>query len=286
MILSTIMVGFRLETDPHVELLHSMSNLDVFAPDARPAFDEPRRCKICAARSALFGAVDFSKNCEERNGQFLPDSGIPVYFYRCQTCGFTFADMFDQWTSLNFFTHIYNEEYVKVDPEFVTIRPQNMARFIASLFDQQKASISVLDYGGGEGMLADLLDRDGYRSAVAYDPFGTTTAIRPAGQYDLITCFEVMEHVPDPLGTVADMAGFLKAEGVIVFSTLLQPKNFDQIKLEWWYASPRNGHISLFSRSALKRAWASVEFQCASLNANLHMAFKTVPDFARHLVNP
>ena len=52
-----------------------------------------------------------------------------------------------------------------------------------------------------------------------------------------------MEHVPDPLGTVADMAGFLKAEGVIVFSTLLQPKNFDQIKLEWWYASPRNGHI-------------------------------------------
>ena len=118
-----------------------MSNTDVFAPDIRPAVDQPRICKICAAPSALFGEVDFSRNCEEQNGQFLPPSGIPVHYYRCSTCGYTFTDMFDQWTTTDFLTHIYNDDYVNVDPEFEAVRPQNMARFVARLFDRKKASI-------------------------------------------------------------------------------------------------------------------------------------------------
>ena len=66
---------------------------------------------------------------------------------------------------------------------------------------------------------------------------------------------------------------------------LLQPDDIEQIKLGWWYARPRNGHISLFCRAALKKARASVGFQCVSLKADLHMAFKTLPEFARHLVD-
>lgn len=261
-----------------------MSTVGAALPNLPPLVEGHPACAICGGRSTLFDVVDFNKSCEERNGRFLPLKGIPVYYHRCQSCGFTFADGFGQWTDGDFLTHIYNEEYVSVDPDYVEIRPRNSAQLVTKLFDKQKSSISVLDYGAGEGMLADLLAQNGFRSTAAYDPFGKTTSTRPGGQYDLITCFEVMEHVPDPLQTVADIAGFLEAAGLVVFSTLLQPENFDQIKLKWWYASPRNGHISLFSRAAIEKAWASVGFRTASFNANLHMAFDAVPAFARHLV--
>ena len=42
---------------------------------------------------------------------------------------------------------------------------------------------------------------------------------RPGG-YDIVTCFEVLEHVESPLATVADIAALLAPGGVAVFSTI------------------------------------------------------------------
>lgn len=41
-----------------------------------------------------------------------------------------------------------------------------------------------------------------------------------AGQYDVATCFEMLEHCDDPAGTVADIAAMLAPGGVAVFSTI------------------------------------------------------------------
>jgi hypothetical protein len=69
----------------------------------------------------------------------------------------------------------------------------------------------------------------------------------------------------------------------VLFSTLVQPQDFDGLGLNWWYVGPRNGHISVFSRDALTKAWERHGCRMASFNDLIHVAYRTLPDFARHL---
>ena len=71
-----------------------------------------RNCKCCGAAAALFGVVDFSKNCRELDGFFLPVSGIPIYYYRCPDCDFIFTTFFDDFTDEDMKAHIYNDDYL------------------------------------------------------------------------------------------------------------------------------------------------------------------------------
>lgn len=45
-------------------------------------------------------------------------------------------------------------------------------------------------------------------------------AAREPGQYDIVTCMEMLEHVPDPASTVRACAALVKPGGRIFFSTL------------------------------------------------------------------
>jgi 2-polyprenyl-6-hydroxyphenyl methylase/3-demethylubiquinone-9 3-methyltransferase len=45
-------------------------------------------------------------------------------------------------------------------------------------------------------------------------------AAREPGSYDVVTCMEMLEHVPDPAVTVAACATLLKPGGTVFFSTL------------------------------------------------------------------
>ena len=106
---------------------------------------------------------------------------------------------------------IYNRDYLLVDPDYVEMRPAANARMVAESFPDAKKSIRILDYGGGSGLLAERLRETGF-SAATYDPFSRFDEV-PEERFDLITCFEVMEHVPQPRETVAAMASLLKEGG-------------------------------------------------------------------------
>ncbi|MGD8566857.1 MAG: bifunctional 2-polyprenyl-6-hydroxyphenol methylase/3-demethylubiquinol 3-O-methyltransferase UbiG [Gammaproteobacteria bacterium] len=48
-----------------------------------------------------------------------------------------------------------------------------------------------------------------------------------AGQYDIVTCMEMLEHVPDPTKTIAACAELVKPGGDVFFSTINRnPKSF------------------------------------------------------------
>jgi SAM-dependent methyltransferase len=247
--------------------------------DARPA-----ECKICGGASPLFGVVDFHKSCIEAQGKQLPHSGCPIYYQRCQSCGFVFTTAFDAWDFAAYRTYIYNSGYIVVDPDYAELRPAGNAKMIATTFAGARASIGLLDYGGGEGLLAARLRDEGF-SAETYDPFSSFNEL-PQERFDLITSFEVMEHVPSPKATVQAMASLLKPRGILLFSTLVQPENFNQIGLNWWYASPRNGHISLYSRQALALLFAPHGMKVGSFSDVLHIAYSEIPSFASHLKFP
>lgn len=244
----------------------------------------PAECKVCGADSPLAGVVDFHKSCIEAQGKRLALAGRPVYYRRCMRCGFVFTTAFDAWDFRAFSENIYNSDYIVVDPDFTELRPSGNAKLVAEAFQGAKAAIAILDYGGGAGLLAAML-RDAGFQASTYDPFSEFNQM-PSGKFDLVTSFEVLEHVPDPKSTVATMVSLLKKPGAILFSTLVQPPEFESVGLNWWYAAPRNGHISLYSTQALARLFETHGMRVASFSSNLHIAYGAVPEFAAHLKIP
>jgi 2-polyprenyl-6-hydroxyphenyl methylase/3-demethylubiquinone-9 3-methyltransferase len=241
-------------------------------------------CKCCKNTAYLYGICDFNKSCVEAGGKYLPHCGIDIYYYKCSNCGFIFTDYFDRYTIEEFKKHIYNEEYAEVDPDYDIIRPQGNAKVISSIFSQFKNEIRIMDYGGGNGVFASNLTQMGLKEVVTYDPFYKEFSEKPVGLYNLITSFEVIEHVPNPYETFERMVSMLDVEnGLILFSTLLQPSNIDEVKTNWWYISPRNGHISIHTSRSISLLLNKLGLNFESANAVTHFAFKEIPFFARHL---
>ncbi len=108
----------------------------------------------------------------------------------------------------------------------------------------------VLDVGCGGGILTEALARSGAQTTgidLAQDSIeiarqhaeGASLPIRyqtcavesllpdQAGQYDSITCMEMLEHVPDPAAIVKACAALLKPGGALYLSTINRnPKSF------------------------------------------------------------
>ncbi len=246
------------------------------------ASTEPVVCNICRGSSPLFGGINFHKSCIEAQGKKLAPSSFPVSYRRCVVCSFTFTTAFDSWTHDEFREQVYNDDYIQVDPDFVELRPTGNARILADTFQSSRNSIDILDYGGGTGLTAGLLRKQGF-SAKTYDPFSEFNVL-PTERFDLISCFEVMEHVPSPNETVATMVSLLKETGAILFSTLVQPAEFEAIGLNWWYAGPRNGHISLYSTLSLAHLFRPHGMRVSSFSEGVHTAYGEIPSFASHLL--
>jgi len=242
-----------------------------------------RPCKCCGGDAALFGTVDFNKSCEERRGLLLPSLGIPIAYHRCLRCEFLFTAAMDRFSRQDFLDHIYNSEYVRVDPDYVEHRPLDTAKGFAAAFPARR-DISVLDYGGGNGRCAQALRSAGFADVTTYDPFVPQFADRPDRQFDCILCTEVLEHSDRPAETLNDIVGLLRPEGLVLFSTLLQPADITGQGVKWWYLAPRNGHISLFTSATLNAVLTPLAFHCRSLSSNIHLAWSHVPAFARHLI--
>ena len=239
-------------------------------------------CKCCGATAALYGVVDFHKNCESRRREVLGLSGVPVYYHRCPACRFLFTTAFDRLTPDDLRRHVYNADYPLVDPDYADRRPRANAALLARLFPGPRLA-RVLDYGGGDGLLADLLRAAGFPHAETYDPLVPRHAARPAGRFDLVVSFEAVEHSTDPAATFAEIAGLLADPGLVLFSTLVQPADIDERGLGWWYAAPRNGHVSLYSRESLGVLARRLGLSFGSLDDVRHVLYRRIPDFARRL---
>ena len=244
-------------------------------------------CPICGRSALALHTVDFNKSCEETRGRHLPCADIPVRYLQCLHCGFCFAPDLCAWPPEEFERRIYNEAYPMVDPDYADARPRANAAALRRIFAAPTPGMRHLDYGGGNGLLSRLLRENGWNSA-SYDPLserGTDPA--RLGQFQLITAFEVFEHVPDVRTLLRSLRTLLAPEGLVMFSTLTSDGEIHaQHPLTWWYAAPRNGHISLFSRASLGLLAAQGGFNFHSLNAGMHLFFTTIPPWAMQLWEP
>ena len=203
-----------------------------------------RACKLCGGRSPHFDQVDFHKSCDNLP---LGRSGLLVEYFKCEQCDLLFTDFCDDWTTGDFARFIYNDQYILVDGEYTGARPKRIAEHLCRQIAGAEQA-RILDYGSGSGYLAREMAERGFRTMESYDPFAHPQ--RPVGQFDLITCNEVVEHSAWPRRTFEDILSLLAPGGIVLIGQSLQPPDIDVIRGDWWYIAPRNGHVSTYSRES------------------------------------
>ncbi len=243
-------------------------------------------CPVCNSHSEILDVVDFNKCCEEIRGKFLEKSGVPVYYAMCSSCDFVFAPEFSNWTDDEFLSKIYNDGYIEIDPDYIEARPNYNYDLLLKLFGNSSGEIRHLDYGGGNGKLSEKLSAANWNST-SYDPFPNGSGnLSEIGTFNLITAFEVFEHVPNPSSLMKNLEALIEDEGIIFFSTLINDNNIKKNeRLSWWYASPRNGHVSLYSHESLKKLGEHFGFNFASMGIVVHIYYKKFPTWAQSLLD-
>jgi hypothetical protein len=243
------------------------------------------KCPICRGQAVPHDVVDFNKSCEEKHGKFLPLSGEPIYYNLCHECGFCFAPSMYDWTAEMFAEKVYNDDYIKVDPEYAESRPRSNADFMSWLFPNFPAGCRHLDYGGGNGALSRILRQRGWDST-SYDPFANRD-VDPAtlGRFDLISAFEVFEHFPDVRACLDSIVQRMRQPSVLLFGTLVSDGSIrPNERLSWWYAAPRNGHVNLFTNRSLRTLAKQYGFTFATASADMHIFVRwPPPEWARVL---
>lgn len=210
-------------------------------------------CKICNSKTLDVDKLDYGKICG-LNKHFGTELGIKVPYRKCEQCNFIFTDFFDGFSPEMWTTYIYNADYYDyVDPDYLLKRPKQNASQLNKILKLTNINWIGLDYGGGNGLLSELLKSKGHNYD-CYDPYDQNTMqFKNIGKYNFLTAFEVAEHSPDPVGLLNDALSFCDpVNTVILIGTEISDNTIARSRLSsWWYAAPRNGHISLYSKKSL-----------------------------------
>lgn len=150
---------------------------------------------------------------------------------------------------------------------------------LVNLF-QNLDKTKFLDYGGGHGLFTRLMRDRGF-NFYCFDLYAENTYAKyfdlrelPENtKFDLLTAFEVLEHLTEPILGIQKM---LTLSNIMLFSTELQP-NDNHYKLnEWWYLVPEGGqHISFYHENTFRQIAKDHDLFFYTNGKNLHILSKS-----------
>ncbi len=213
--------------------------------------DKHPRCALCGLHADLFG---------EKSGFAL---------YACGDCGFTFV--FPTPTSVGVYQEDYfsgataGYGYVNYDSDKEPMVPvfEDYLRQVAT-FTQGR---NLLDVGAATGFFLGIAKRFGYAvQGVDLSPYaakcasekgisvrtGTLSDVPAEETFDIITMFDVIEHVPDPIGELEQARTRLATGGVLVINTPDIGSWYARLMGMRWHLIVPPEHLSYFSRRTMQ----------------------------------
>lgn len=248
------------------------------------------KCYLCGGRMTLF----ISKN------------GYNIY--RCTACGLGRTDLAGNYEE--FVRNHYNKGYFTGDPtrsayiDYKDDKPfilKNMRQFLRRV-QKYKPRGKLLDVGCALGFYVELSLAHGY-DAYGFDPSsyaveeakklvgdarikqGTITSVSYRRKsFDVITMFDVFEHLSDPGADLAKLSTYLKDDGIMVVATGNTASAMAKtLKRRWTFYIPPQ-HLFFFNKKTMtallkKEHLAVVEWfgiaKWLSLRYVLHLARTT-----------
>ena len=170
-----------------------------------------------------------------------------VAYFRCDSCGFIQTET-PYWLPESYASAI-NE--IDLGPVNRAVTGSDLVEgVILSMFDKDA---SFIDFGAGYGVFVRMMRDRGFdfywHDRYCENLFAKHFVARPDTTFELLTAFEVFEHLPNPLAEIEEMLGYSKN---LLFSTQLVPEGM-QAAGDWWYFAPEHGqHVSFYTVEALK----------------------------------
>ena len=229
-------------------------------------------CKVCGGDTRLSHVVDFNQWDDHEAMATTPLKGWPVYYRRCGDCGFLFTNFCDTWDVHMLLRHIYNDEFFAVNPDIFTQRPQSAAVKFMSLFPEGQR-LSILDYGAGNVEFTQMLRGNGYTEVDRFDFFDAQAGGVPDKAYDVVTCFDILDRLPDPSETLDRLAPAIGEAGLLLVELPVltgMPRNVQCDRR----MGPRGGRISWFTEKTFRTAFERRGLGAAALGGGLYIAFK------------
>lgn len=203
----------------------------------------------------------------------------PFDIYRCDGCGLVFQCPLPSASRIE---RMYSKEYYAgtADYSFGDERKDEAGNRI--LYNRRLEVIEgctkgrILDIGCAFGLFLKVAKERGWEvhgvelskhsaehaKKLGLDVFNGTLedAGYPAGHFDAVVMIELIEHLPDPKGTLKEVNRVLKGGGYV----MIQTANVDSITARldgkrWHYFLP--GHLHYFSRKTLRRMLEETGFE-------------------------
>jgi len=207
----------------------------------------------------------------EKTDIILPEGAL----YQCTSCGQLLSSCRQEW---------YNESMQEFNVAQGTVPQgsmdkrydQRMSRMLRAaqshlLYDTN--SITSLDVGCSSGALLEVAIRCGFvaHGAEPAEQAANTAAKvpnanvfkgflhdakYPDNHFDIITLFEVIEHLTDPVGLVSEIARILKPGGILLIGTGNADSWTVKVQVEKWEyfdIAGHGGHISFFTPKSMNK---------------------------------
>lgn len=191
---------------------------------------------------------------------------LEVDYFRCPRCGLVCTQEPD-WLEEAYAEPLLDGDVGQVSRARTLLRPVTLLLRLGF-----NAGGRFLDYGAGHGLFVRLARDTGYDFRW-HDPLARNVFARgfeqAAGErYELVTAFEVFEHLAAPEVVLAELAG--RTDSVLL-STELLPKPCP-LPADWWYYAPDAGqHVTFYTAAALAALGARHGMRLYTNHRNLHL---------------
>jgi 2-polyprenyl-3-methyl-5-hydroxy-6-metoxy-1,4-benzoquinol methylase len=212
-------------------------------------------CKICGRPSSAWSKALILKK-------------HTVQYFCCEQCGFI------QTEDPYWLDESYADAIARND---IGMASRNIAMtwmtqaIILSFFD---CNARFIDYGGGYGLLVRLM-RDRGLDFYRYDKYapnlfaqGFEADKEENHQYEVLTAFEVFEHLPNPLDKIRQM---LRLSRSILFTTILVPAPPPALDAWWYYSLDHGQHVALYTLQSLKVLAQKLNLNLYSNQHSIHL---------------